>query len=162
APGTNRRGRGDYTGRVRARAAKGGVVDRQRAACWRRRAGIVEDVPADVPEPWAAELAGACKCRPRPGGPSATGSVRYPLGSPSSLKNVSGGSVRDVDPDLVRRAAFLAHRDLTSATLALPGQLGVVRWLEVVEGDRVAGCLQLLLPLVVGFLDAAVEVAVDD
>jgi DNA-binding CsgD family transcriptional regulator/tetratricopeptide (TPR) repeat protein len=27
-------------------------------ACWRRRAGIEEDVPSEAPEPWAAELAG--------------------------------------------------------------------------------------------------------
>jgi DNA-binding CsgD family transcriptional regulator/tetratricopeptide (TPR) repeat protein len=27
-------------------------------ACWRRRAGVVEDVPDGVPDPWAAELAG--------------------------------------------------------------------------------------------------------
>ncbi|MGZ4258158.1 MAG: LuxR C-terminal-related transcriptional regulator, partial [Gaiellaceae bacterium] len=27
-------------------------------ACWRRRAGVEEEVPAEVPDPWAAELSG--------------------------------------------------------------------------------------------------------
>jgi DNA-binding CsgD family transcriptional regulator/tetratricopeptide (TPR) repeat protein len=30
-------------------------------ACWRRRAGIVEGIPDEIPEPWAAELAGDWK-----------------------------------------------------------------------------------------------------
>src|SRR3954451_8414130 len=84
-------------------------------------------------------------------------------GIPRSGDSPSEGLFRPGGDAHVRLAvaAFLAERDLTCPVLPRPRDLGVVP-LELVEEDLEAGALELLLELLVRFLDVAVEVALDD